>query len=148
MEIKKDVGLMAALKGAFIKLGGGLLGALPNIVVFQFNPDRVTRTPRLVQPRGGERLASVELVSQKRFDRTALINAATAYARSQRYSVTATNVITAARKSNENCLGALRGQEQATRRPLSGPSGWQDWESHSLVSGRLGKTRSNRRFDQ
>jgi hypothetical protein len=41
---------MAALKGAFINLGAGLLGALPSIVVFQFNPDRVTRTPKLVQP--------------------------------------------------------------------------------------------------
>jgi hypothetical protein len=41
---------MAALKGAFIKLGAGLLGALPNIIVFQFNPDRVTRTPSLVRP--------------------------------------------------------------------------------------------------
>jgi hypothetical protein len=41
---------MAALKGAFINLGAGLLGALPNIVVFQFNPDRVTRTPSLVRP--------------------------------------------------------------------------------------------------
>jgi hypothetical protein len=40
---------MAALKGAFIKLGAGLLGALPNIVVFQFNPDRVTRSPRIPQ---------------------------------------------------------------------------------------------------
>jgi hypothetical protein len=38
---------MAALKGAFINIGAGLLGALPNIVVFQFNPDRVTRTPSL-----------------------------------------------------------------------------------------------------
>jgi len=41
---------VAALKGAFINLGAGLLGALPNIVVFQFNPDRLTRTPKLVQP--------------------------------------------------------------------------------------------------
>jgi hypothetical protein len=41
---------MGALKGAFINLGAGLLGALPNIVVFQFNPDKVTRTPKLVQP--------------------------------------------------------------------------------------------------
>jgi hypothetical protein len=41
---------MAALKGAFIKLGAGLLGALPNIIVFQFNPDRVSRTPTLVHP--------------------------------------------------------------------------------------------------
>ncbi|SRR6266567_4144437 len=36
---------MAALKGAFLNIGAGLLGALPNVVVFQFNPDRITRTP-------------------------------------------------------------------------------------------------------
>lgn len=41
---------MAALKGAFINVGAGLLGALPNIVVFQFNPDKVTRTPAQVRP--------------------------------------------------------------------------------------------------
>jgi hypothetical protein len=41
---------MAALKGAFINVGAGLLGALPNIVVFQFNPDKVTRTPAMVRP--------------------------------------------------------------------------------------------------
>ncbi len=41
---------MAALKGAFLNFGTGLLGALPNIVVFQFNPTQVTRTPSLGQP--------------------------------------------------------------------------------------------------
>lgn len=41
---------MAALKGAFINFGAGLLGALPNIVVFQFNPDKVSRTPTRAQP--------------------------------------------------------------------------------------------------
>jgi hypothetical protein len=41
---------MATLKGAFINLGAGILGALPNIVVFQFNPDRVTRTPTRALP--------------------------------------------------------------------------------------------------
>src|SRR5690348_14878759 len=41
---------MGLLKGAFINLGAGLLGALPNIVVFQFNPERVTRNPTLAQP--------------------------------------------------------------------------------------------------
>jgi hypothetical protein len=41
---------VAALKGAFINLGAGLLGALPNIIAFQFNPDQVTRTPSLPQP--------------------------------------------------------------------------------------------------
>ena len=41
---------MAALKGAFINLGTGLVGEQPDIIVFQFNPDRVTRTPALVRP--------------------------------------------------------------------------------------------------
>ncbi|HLH37283.1 MAG TPA: hypothetical protein VKX41_21620 [Alloacidobacterium sp.] len=38
---------MAALKGAFLNFGAGLLGALPNIVVFQFNPAQVSRTPAI-----------------------------------------------------------------------------------------------------
>src|SRR5207245_2733069 len=37
----------AALKGAFLNFGAGLLGALPNIVVFQFNPTQVSRTPAI-----------------------------------------------------------------------------------------------------
>jgi hypothetical protein len=41
---------MAALKGAFLSFGAGLLGGLPNIVVFQFNPVQVTRTPSMAQP--------------------------------------------------------------------------------------------------
>src|SRR4051812_8038821 len=43
---------MTVLRGAFINLGAGLLGGLPNIVIFQFNPERVSRTPRLAQPPG------------------------------------------------------------------------------------------------
>lgn len=38
---------MAALKGAFLNFGAGLLGVLPNIVVFQFNPTQVSRTPAI-----------------------------------------------------------------------------------------------------
>jgi|SRR5271167_686893 len=38
---------MAALKGAFLNFGAGLLGALPNIVVFQFNPTQVSRIPSI-----------------------------------------------------------------------------------------------------
>jgi hypothetical protein len=41
---------MVALKGAFLSFGSGLLGALPNIVVFQFNPVDVTRTPAVAEP--------------------------------------------------------------------------------------------------
>jgi len=40
---------MAALKGAFLKFGAGLLGGLPNIVVFQFNPTQVSRTPSITR---------------------------------------------------------------------------------------------------
>jgi hypothetical protein len=40
---------MAVLKGAFIDTSAGLLGVLPNIVVFQFNPETLTRTPKMVQ---------------------------------------------------------------------------------------------------
>src|SRR5215470_9266050 len=40
---------MAALKGAFLNFGAGLLGALPNIVVFQFNPTQVSRTPTVTR---------------------------------------------------------------------------------------------------
>ncbi|HKR62450.1 MAG TPA: hypothetical protein VJZ00_01860 [Thermoanaerobaculia bacterium] len=36
---------MPVLKGAFIRLDNDLLGALPIIVVFQFNPEKITRTP-------------------------------------------------------------------------------------------------------
>jgi hypothetical protein len=36
---------MAALKGAFLNFGSGLSGTLPNIVVFQFNPTQISRTP-------------------------------------------------------------------------------------------------------
>jgi hypothetical protein len=39
-----------ALKGAFLKLQGGLLGGLPNIVLFQFNPESVSRSPGLASP--------------------------------------------------------------------------------------------------
>jgi len=41
---------MATLKGAFIKLDADVLGALPNIIVFQFNPEQLSRTPALSQP--------------------------------------------------------------------------------------------------
>ncbi|HUZ03392.1 MAG TPA: hypothetical protein VMU89_23860 [Thermomicrobiaceae bacterium] len=40
---------MPALKGAFINAGAGLLGALPNIIVFQFNPESINRTPALAE---------------------------------------------------------------------------------------------------
>jgi hypothetical protein len=40
---------MPVLKGAFLNFGAGLLGALPNVVVFQFNPETISRTPSLAQ---------------------------------------------------------------------------------------------------
>lgn len=38
---------MATLKGAFLNYGDGLSGVLPNIVVFQFNPTQISRTPSI-----------------------------------------------------------------------------------------------------
>jgi len=35
---------MPYLKGALIEYGSGLVGPIPNIVIFQFNPETVTRT--------------------------------------------------------------------------------------------------------
>lgn len=43
---------MPALKGAFVKLDADLLGGLPDIIVFQFNPDSVSRTPTLEEHAG------------------------------------------------------------------------------------------------
>jgi hypothetical protein len=42
--------LGSALRGAFVRLDAGLAGFAPNIIVFQFNPDTISRTPSLVQP--------------------------------------------------------------------------------------------------
>jgi len=39
---------MGALKGAFVKFDAGLLGKLPSVIVFQFNPAQVSRRPGLV----------------------------------------------------------------------------------------------------
>jgi hypothetical protein len=38
------------LKGAFLDVGAGLTGQLPNIIVFQFNPETISRTPTMQQP--------------------------------------------------------------------------------------------------
>ena len=41
---------MPALRGAFIKLEGGRVGSLADAIVFQFNPETVSRTPTLASP--------------------------------------------------------------------------------------------------
>ena len=40
---------MPVLKGAFVRLDAGLLGFLPNVIVFQFNPETLSRSPGLAQ---------------------------------------------------------------------------------------------------
>jgi len=41
---------MPVLKGAFIKLDAGLLGFAPDVIIFQFNPETVSRNPSLAFP--------------------------------------------------------------------------------------------------
>ena len=38
------------LRGVLIEYGANILGPIPNIVVFQFNPDQMTRTITVPQP--------------------------------------------------------------------------------------------------
>src|SRR5687767_6493147 len=35
------------LRGALIEYGAGLIGPIPNIVIFQFNPESLTRTMKI-----------------------------------------------------------------------------------------------------
>jgi hypothetical protein len=56
---------MAALKGAFIDIGLGLLGVLANIIVFQFNPDSISRTPSLVYPPSQDKSSGSKDASQQ-----------------------------------------------------------------------------------
>ena len=41
------------LRGALIEYGTGLIGPIPNIVIFQFNPESLTRSLRIPErPQG------------------------------------------------------------------------------------------------
>lgn len=43
---------MPTVKGAFVRYEDSLLGALPNIIVFQFNPETMTRNPSIYSEDG------------------------------------------------------------------------------------------------
>jgi Contractile injection system tube protein len=53
------------LKGAFVKLDAGLLGFAPNIVIFQFNPETVSRTPAQPVPQMVPEGAGVHNTNQR-----------------------------------------------------------------------------------
>ena len=38
------------LRGALIEYGTDLIGPIPNVVIFQFNPEQLTRTITIPQP--------------------------------------------------------------------------------------------------
>lgn len=44
---------MPTVKGAFVRYEDSLLGALPNIIVFQFNPETMTRSPTMYSEDSG-----------------------------------------------------------------------------------------------
>lgn len=44
---------MPTVKGAFVRYEDSLLGALPNIIMFQFNPETMTRNPSIYSEDGG-----------------------------------------------------------------------------------------------
>lgn len=44
------------MRGALVEYGGQFLGPIPNIVLFQFNPESISRTINIPQPPGGAEL--------------------------------------------------------------------------------------------
>ena len=67
------------LKGALIEYGSNFLGPLPNVVVFQFNPEQVTRTievPERPTGAGSRETSQAGEVPVERMDLTAKFSAA------------------------------------------------------------------------
>lgn len=69
------------LKGAFVKLSEEFLGPIPNIIVFQYNPEKITRTMTPSSPesktggKGGEATTAEPFDPNEEFDLTLLLDA-------------------------------------------------------------------------
>ena len=56
---------MANIKGVLLEYGGELLGPIPNIVIFQFNPDEMTRNIEIPERPSGTRSSEVDQAGEK-----------------------------------------------------------------------------------
>src|SRR5687768_1614696 len=59
-------------KGALIEYGAGLIGPIPNIVIFQFNPESLTRTLKIPQRPTGATARERTQAGEKTFESISL----------------------------------------------------------------------------
>jgi len=60
---------MAMLRGALIEYGSGLIGPLPNVVIFQFNPESLARTLQIPQRPSGATQRETTQAGEKTFEK-------------------------------------------------------------------------------
>ena len=62
---------MSLLRGALIEYGSGLMGPIPNVVIFQFNPESLSRTLQIpARPTGATRRETTQ-AGEKTFEKIA-----------------------------------------------------------------------------
>src|SRR5574337_959083 len=60
---------MTLLRGALIEYGAGLIGPIPNVVIFQFNPESLTRTLQIPPRPTGPTQRETTQAGEKTFER-------------------------------------------------------------------------------
>ncbi|PWV61200.1 hypothetical protein [Plasticicumulans acidivorans] len=60
------------LRGALIEYGAGLIGPIPNVVIFQFNPEKLTRTLRIPERPTGVNARERTQAGDKTFESVSL----------------------------------------------------------------------------
>src|SRR6185436_48802 len=60
---------MGMLRGALIEYGSGLIGPLPNVVIFQFNPESLSRSLQIPQRPTGATQRETTQAGEKTFEK-------------------------------------------------------------------------------
>jgi hypothetical protein len=60
---------MSLLRGALIEYGAGLIGPIPNVVIFQFNPESLSRTLQIPQRPTGATQRETTQAGEKTFEK-------------------------------------------------------------------------------
>jgi hypothetical protein len=60
---------MPMLRGALIEYGAGLIGPIPNVIIFQFNPESLTRTLQIPQRPTGATQRETTQAGEKTFEK-------------------------------------------------------------------------------
>src|SRR4051794_12880419 len=63
---------MTPLRGALIEYGSGLIGPIPNVVIFQFNPEQLSRSLQIPQRPTGATQREITQAGEKTFEKITL----------------------------------------------------------------------------